>query len=131
MLKLQKQPFRGVLWKRCFENMQQIYRKTLYWNRTSAWVFCCKFAAYFQNTFSPEHLLMAASETNLKMLNKRFKYCQDDIMMLLCVHNRFSFSYQFYNVSMLCYYIPIQFFWTENEIHCLCQNCQTNCLRQT
>ena len=25
--------------------------KQLYWNRTSAWVFCCKFAAYFQNTF--------------------------------------------------------------------------------
>ena len=24
----------------------------LYWNRTSAWVFSCKFAAYFQNTFS-------------------------------------------------------------------------------
>ena len=22
-----------------------------YWNRTSAWVFSCKFAAYFQNTF--------------------------------------------------------------------------------
>ena len=60
----QKQPFRGVLIKRCFENIQQIYRKTpipkcdfnkvakqLYWNRTSAWVFCSKFAAYFQNTF--------------------------------------------------------------------------------
>ena len=44
--------------------MQQIYRRTLvlkcdfnkavlqlYWNRTSAWVFSCKFAAYFQNTF--------------------------------------------------------------------------------
>ena len=24
----------------------------LYWNRTSEWVFSCKFAAYFQNTFS-------------------------------------------------------------------------------
>ena len=23
-----------------------------YWNRASAWVFSCKFAAYFQNTFS-------------------------------------------------------------------------------
>ena len=62
----QKQPSRGVLKKRCFENMQQVYWKTLmpkcddfnkvalqlYWNRTSAWVFSCKFAAYFQNTFS-------------------------------------------------------------------------------
>ena len=44
--------------------MQQIYRrlplsecdfnkvaKELYWNRTSAWVFSCKFPAYFQNNF--------------------------------------------------------------------------------
>ena len=44
--------------KRCSENRQQIYRRTpmlkcnfnkvakqLYWNRTSAWVFSCKFAA--------------------------------------------------------------------------------------
>ena len=44
---LQKQPPRVVPRKRCSENMQQ-----LYWNHTSAWVFSCKFAAYFQNTFS-------------------------------------------------------------------------------
>ena len=55
--------------------MQQIYRRTpmpkcnlnevalqLYLNRTSAWVFSCKFAAYFQNTFSMEHLWVAASD---------------------------------------------------------------------
>ena len=36
--------------------------KQLYLNRTSAWVFSCKFAAYFQNTFSMEHLWVAASE---------------------------------------------------------------------
>ena len=35
--------------------MKQIYKqiyiaKQLYWNRTSAWVFC-KFAAYFQDIF--------------------------------------------------------------------------------
>ena len=60
----QKQPFRGFLRKRCSENMQQNYRRSpmpkcdfnnvafqLYWNRNSAWMFC-KFAAYFQNTFS-------------------------------------------------------------------------------
>ena len=81
----QKQPFRGVLWKRCSENMQQIYKRTpmpkcdfnkvalqLYWNHTSAWVFSCKFAAYFQNTFSKEHLWMAApglgrTKVNLKL----------------------------------------------------------------
>ena len=57
---IQKQPSRGVLRERCSENMQQNYRWTsmpkcnfdkvalqLYWNRTSAWVFSCKFAAYF------------------------------------------------------------------------------------
>ena len=61
----QKQPFRGVLRKKCFENMQQIYKRTSmskcdfskvvlqsYWNHTSVWVFSCKFAVYFQNTFS-------------------------------------------------------------------------------
>ena len=73
--KLQKQPARGVLRKRCSENMQQICWRThmpkcdfnkvalqLYWNRTSAWVFSCKFAAYFENIFSKEHPWTAASE---------------------------------------------------------------------
>ena len=32
----------------------------LYWNHPSAWVFSCKFAPYFQNNFSWEHLWMAA-----------------------------------------------------------------------
>ena len=59
-----KQPSKGVFDKRCSGNMQQIYKKTpmqkcdfnnvakqFYWNRTSAWVFSCKFTAYFQNSF--------------------------------------------------------------------------------
>ena len=33
----------------------------LYWNRTLAWVFFCKFAIYFQNTFYQEYLWVAAS----------------------------------------------------------------------
>ena len=33
----------------------------LYWNHTPSWVFSCKFAAYFQNTFSEEHLWRVAS----------------------------------------------------------------------
>ena len=61
----QSQPPSGVLSKRCSENMQQMYRRTplpkcdfnkvakrLYWNHTLAWVFSCKFAACFENTFS-------------------------------------------------------------------------------
>ena len=35
--------------------------KQLYWNQTSAWMFSCKFAAYFQDIFSQEHLWMAVS----------------------------------------------------------------------
>ena len=62
---IQKQLFKGFLSKRCSENMKQIYRRTfmpkcdfnkvasqLYWNHVSAWAVSCKFAAYFQNTFS-------------------------------------------------------------------------------
>ena len=54
--------------------MQQIYSRTpipksdfnevarqLYRNYTSVCVFSCKFAVYFQNTFSLEHLWRAAS----------------------------------------------------------------------
>ena len=42
---IRRRPSRGVL----------DFTKTvlqLYWNRTSSWVFSCKFATYFQNTFS-------------------------------------------------------------------------------
>ena len=65
---LSKQPPIGVLMKRCSGNMHQICRsapmpklhfaywnctaKQLCWNCTFPWVFFCKFAAYFQNTFS-------------------------------------------------------------------------------
>ena len=64
VLNCEKQQSRGVLRKKCSKNMQQIHSSTpmpkcdlnkvaeqLYWNRTSAWVFSCKFAAYFQNNF--------------------------------------------------------------------------------
>ena len=66
-----KQPPRGVLKNSCSENTQQIYRRTpmpksdfnkVAKHGTSAWLFSCKFAAYFQKTFSQEHLWVAASE---------------------------------------------------------------------
>ena len=80
-VKIQKQSRRGVPRKRCSENMQQlcneINKLQLYWNRTSAWVFC-KFASYFQNTFSQEHLWVAASENrlrpNLKMHQNKYDF---------------------------------------------------------
>ena len=40
----------------------------LYWNRTSAWLLSCKFAAFFQNTFSYKHVLVAASVSSVKSL---------------------------------------------------------------
>ena len=63
--KWQKQPYTGVLKERCSEDIHQICRRIpipkcdfikvafeLYLNRTSVWVFPCKFAVYFQTTFS-------------------------------------------------------------------------------
>ena len=68
--KLQKYPSTGVLIKRFSENIQRIYhRKPMpkcdcNSNHALAWLFSCKFALYlyFQNTFSQNHLWMAASE---------------------------------------------------------------------
>ena len=44
-----KQPSRGVPRKKCSGNMQQGYATLL--KSHSAWVFSCKFTAYFQNNF--------------------------------------------------------------------------------
>ena len=45
----------------CRSTISIKFVKQLYWNCTSAWVFSCKFAAYFQNTFYQDHLWVAAS----------------------------------------------------------------------
>ena len=58
------QKLKYVFRKRYSETMQQIYKRMtmpkcgfnkvalqLYWNHTLAWMFSCKFAAYFQNYF--------------------------------------------------------------------------------
>ena len=47
---LQKQSSRGVLVKDVLKICTSVALQ-LYWNHTSAWVFPCKFAAYFQNFF--------------------------------------------------------------------------------
>ena len=59
----QKQPSKSVLWKMCFENMQQIYRRISMpkCDHTLSSLFSCKFAAYFQNTFLYQRLRRAAS----------------------------------------------------------------------
>ena len=52
------QNFRRTLMPKCAFNKVALQ---LYWNHTLTWVFSCKFAAYFQNTFSSEHLWRAVS----------------------------------------------------------------------
>ena len=78
----QKHLSRGVLRKSYSENMQQIYgrapmpkcdfNKVAFWNRTSAWVLSCKFAAYFQKTFSSVHLWTSASFCSIVDRQKTF-----------------------------------------------------------
>ena len=87
--------------------MQQIYRRTLmkkcdfnkvakqfYWNHTSAWVFSCKFAAYFQNTFSSEHLRTAASNTRYywrkALFQLRFFHLVNNILVCFTSLERFA-----------------------------------------
>ena len=60
--------------KTCFENMQQIYRRTpmpkqLYWNHALPWLWYCKFVAYFQNTSSQENIWTDASVWSILVLN--------------------------------------------------------------
>ena len=81
-LEIQKQSPRGILEKRCCENMQQIYRRTpmpkcdfdkvALQLCTSTWVISCKFAAYFQNNFSQEHLWVVASGNYLNFFGVKF-----------------------------------------------------------
>ena len=50
--------------------------KQPFWNHTSAWVFSCKFAACFQNTFFQEHFWVPAS-VNLRWLARlKFSKCK-------------------------------------------------------
>ena len=72
--------------------MRQIYSRTpmskcdfskiakqFYWNRISPWVFFCKIAAYFQNTFSLEHPWRAGSDSNklVNLLHAIVKFIRD------------------------------------------------------
>ena len=77
---VRKQPSRGVLRKRCSENMLQIYRtpmpkcdfnkvaKQLYWSHTSAWVFSCKLREPLDGCFWQFQIL--------RNLRREFKACQ-------------------------------------------------------
>ena len=95
---IQKQHPRGDLRKRCSENMQQINRRTpmskynfnevslqLYWNRTLAWVFSCKFTAYYQNTFLQVHLWGAAS-VHVNYMQNYFQLFSGNCFSKYCIY---------------------------------------------
>ena len=70
----------------------------LYWNHTSVWVFSCKFAAYFQNTFTKntsEWLL-------LSFVSKCLKEIYIIIIWTLCFWS--SQSQNVLNLLLLFYY---------------------------
>ena len=54
-------------WNKCYESLE------LYSNHTLAWVFYCKFAACFQNTFSSEYLWKAGYKFLIFL--QRSKFC--------------------------------------------------------
>ena len=88
-----------VVIKRCSENMQQNYWRTPTTKCDSAWVFFSKFAAYFQSTFSQEHLWSAASvsrcfSTTLFCLNVPLSNWTP-LHILLSFINTFSTSHLF------------------------------------
>ena len=78
--------------------------KQLYWNRTSAWVFSCKFSAYFQNTFCYRTPLVAASAQPIKVDdakrtsdNRGISWCSDSckgkLLNLVSLTNLFEMLY--------------------------------------
>ena len=90
-----KQPSKGVPRKRSSENMQQIYWRTpmpkcdfnkvayqLYWNRSSAWVFSGKFAAYFA-----EHLFLG---TDLDGCFWQYLSCSMILILLFLFCNHYN-----------------------------------------
>ena len=67
----------------------------LYGNLTLVWMFSCKFAAYFQNTFFQEHLWTTASAFNQDFRGEVVfiisTYCFHSFCVILVIH--FCFNY--------------------------------------
>ena len=88
--------------KKCSENKQQIYRRTpmlkcdfnkvtleIYLNQTSAQMFFCKFATYFQNIFSLEHIQRASSSfINLLAYSRKSMHKKSENLMKLKCRKR-------------------------------------------
>ena len=80
--------------------MQQIYKSTpmpkydsnkvalqLSWSNTSALVFSCKFAAYYQNIFSTEHRWTTASVPSNKVVPEKQNPWQEKLKLLPAFRN--------------------------------------------
>ena len=73
-----QQTYKRKAMPKCYFNK---FALQLYWNRTLAWVFPCKFAVCFQNTFSWEHHWTTASNLSKRKIlmnaffDSQFKYC--------------------------------------------------------
>ena len=101
----QKQPSRGVLKKRCSENMQQIYMRTpmpkcnfskvakqLYWNRTSAWVFSWTAASERIYCKYLQHLIK-----DLWSVSDNFRTCFKGLKLICIKYLVFLISYKTYH----------------------------------
>ena len=89
----------------------------LNWNRTSAWVSSCKFAAYFQNTFSREHLWVAAS---LTCFGKTILNNSEFFLVTLIFRNFLRQWWKFYSLQygeIICWNTVSQI-WTSADPKC-------------
>ena len=82
--------------------------KQLYWNCTSAWVFSCKFAAYFQNIFFSEHLWTAASESYLSAIYVQYQgfFLSHLKNLVLCDLLKLSHVLHAITVSLMIWWDP-------------------------
>ena len=120
----QKQSPRGLLRKRCSENMQQIYRRTprlkcdfnkvakkLCGNHTSAWVRSCIFAAYFRNNFLKSNsgrLLVHIENSHLTGFYKRRTLAVNGLTSSVLTLR--TSSWYFYNSTKVRKALPLSSF---------------------
>ena len=76
----------------------------LYWNCTSAWVFSCKYAAYFQNTFSQEHLWRTASgdRRDNKFYFLHVEVIHEQVKLTTIIYRKATFSgvYSYFEIFL-------------------------------
>ena len=102
----QKLPSKDVFKKRCFEYVQLIYRITPFLkrifkmrNHTSAWVFFCKFAAFFRTAFPGTPLKCCLCFLEIFLLSIPFWNCQNLQLYNIQVPLIFPVSLVFKNMS--------------------------------